>query len=178
MLQIGSLSLGIRNYNWMQSLYSVVFLLRRVAFVSILLGLKDQPAIAINLVLLLNIAFVTYFCSVNPHDNIFTHRREIANEALLQIITYHLALSMLSTGVVYDAILGWSMIMFVVLLFTSNILLVSITTVKTLQWKYYLKQLKKQKQSQTICVHEEPIVPSRNQEEQKQMFKIVEQELE
>ena len=39
--RIGSLTLGIRNYNIAQTLYSVVFLLRRVVFVAIVLSFKD-----------------------------------------------------------------------------------------------------------------------------------------
>ena len=150
MQKFGSLTLGIRNYNIFQILYPVVFLLRRVAFVVILIYFKDQPAIAINFVLLLNIAAVTYLCTVEPHDNIFSHRLEMINEALLQIITYHLAFSMLSTGVAFDDILGWCMIGFVALLLVINLSLVSMTTIKTMYWKYQLKKLKNQRINEQV----------------------------
>ena len=102
---------------------------------------------AILLVTILNIAYMTYLGEVKPHDSIFAHRLEIVNEALLQMITYHLTLSMILTGVANISIndaLGWSLIVFVSILLTFNLLLVSMTSVKILRWRYHLRQLKKQ----------------------------------
>ena len=63
-----SLMLGIRKYNHMEVFYSVFFLIRRFLFVVLLLSLEAHPAIAISILLLLNIAAMIYLGWVQPHD--------------------------------------------------------------------------------------------------------------
>ena len=58
--KIGSLFLGIRHFSIFQASYSVIFLLRRLAFIALLVFLEDRPCFVVMLVLILNMTFVCY----------------------------------------------------------------------------------------------------------------------
>ena len=82
-VRFGSLFLGIRNYSHLQVFYSVLFLIRRLVFVCVLVFLEDNPGIAVQLVLALNLTFSVYFAEVNPHTSLILYRLEIVNEWIL-----------------------------------------------------------------------------------------------
>ena len=78
-----SLYLGIRHLNIWQAYYSVVFLLRRLAFVAVLVHLDDKPYALVAVILVLNLTFICYVGYVDPHTQSSQRRLEIFNEALL-----------------------------------------------------------------------------------------------
>ena len=126
MKKIGSLTLGIRHYTELQALYSVIFMLRRLLFVAALVGLPEHPGLCVRGIIILNITAIGYFCTVQPHDSPIARRLEVVNESLLQIATYFLVGTELSTGVTYDDVIGNCLVGTIAILLIINIILVSV----------------------------------------------------
>ena len=101
-------------------------MLRRLLFVVALVGLPDHPGLCVRVIIILNITAIGYFCSVQPHDSPIARRLEVVNESLLQIGTYFLVGTELSTGVAYDDIIGSCLVATIAILLIINIILVCV----------------------------------------------------
>ena len=100
--KFGSLFLGISFLNIWQAWYSVLFLMRRLIFAAILIFLDERPYIVVLSVVALNLSFIIYLAEIKPHNQPAIHKLELLNECFLQAISYHLMISMISTGVMFD----------------------------------------------------------------------------
>ena len=147
--RIGSLFLGIRNYTKWQALYSVVYLLRRLAFVCVLVFIEDMPSIVVILVMTLNMMFIVYLGEARPHNSTTLHKVALFNEWTLQIITYHLIITWFTTGNFLDSPTGWSFIGFVSFLLGVNITFILLQTLKSI-WE----RLKLKKQHREFIKHQ------------------------
>ena len=121
--------LGIRKYKHMEAFYSVFFLIRRFFFVVLLLSLEAHPAIAVSVLMFLNIAAMIYIGWVQPHDTRASQRLELANDFCFQVICYMIAISMNSSGLHFDKVLGVIMVTLISLLIGVNLLYVMLMTV-------------------------------------------------
>ena len=130
--------------------------------------LKKQPVILSGLILFLNLVYLGYFFVAHPNNTPQMKYSEFGNEVLLQIVSYHLLLSAFrhnyksESGVndsmetvaslMYDNVLGWSMIGWIVFLQVVNLVAIVGNFVKEIYWKWHLKNLKKKKESITKVV--------------------------
>ena len=71
-------------------LYSVVFLMRRLIYVTLIVSLNENPVLFSFALILLNMAFILYIITTRPHDTQISLLVELSNEIMLQIISYHL----------------------------------------------------------------------------------------
>ena len=101
-----------------------------------LIWLADQQAIVVSSILILNMMFLCYMCEVRPHDNPTYSNLELKNELILHIICIHISLSIISTGVYFDDILGWSLCGWIGLLLFVNLYLISAMTFRNMKAKY------------------------------------------
>ena len=69
--------------------YSVVFLLRRTAFVMITFLLYDYPSFQTQVFIASSIVYIGYFSSNRIYEQKLTYRHEYLNELLLLNICYH-----------------------------------------------------------------------------------------
>ena len=82
----------------------------------------------ISILHFLNLLAMAYLGVVEPHDSKSSHRTELANEAGFQIVCYHIAISMVSPGLLFDYVHGWALIVLVSFLIFANLLYVTILT--------------------------------------------------
>ena len=156
---IGSLYPGIRYRTFLSRHYTQVFLVRRLAFIFLLVKLQDQTVLCAISILALNLVYLAYFFVATPHDRPEGKYSEAGNELLLQLISYHLLLSAFrnmyksdSSGeedsketvesLTFDSVLGWSMIGLLVFLQIANLIVMLIKSIKGLLWSSHLKKLK------------------------------------
>ena len=105
--------------------YTIVFLVRRLVYIFFLLQYKKQPAILACIILVINIFYIIYLNEAKPHNTPSGHLMEMINETLLQLVSYHLLISMFRiqlkveidgefveswATLAFDDILGWSLI--------------------------------------------------------------------
>ena len=120
-VKFGSLFQGIRHLSVWQSFYSVIFLLRRMAFVLILVFLDERPFLVVALILESNLAFVCYIGYTDPHNQPSLRNLEILNEMLMQIVTYHLVVTWFSTSPGFEMNVGWSLIFSIAFFYSFNL---------------------------------------------------------
>ena len=162
-MKFGTLIGGIRSYGLLQSMYTAIYLVRRLIYAVGLIALRDSPALVTSFIIFINITFIGYSISCDPHDSPVSRRIEIANESILMIITCHLLYSLFSVNKLPDPELndfnelvtetqesmdfknavGWSMISFIVLLQAVNYIVIGYEKVKLVKWQLYIRKLKK-----------------------------------
>ena len=120
-----------------------MFITRRLIYAILTVSCINNPNILIHVYLLSNVAYWVYLGEADPQDTLMGKRMEFFNETGLQVVTYHLALFPLMQTADSEAMLGWSMIGAVVLVFIFNLCVMLTLTIKGACRKLYLKRLKK-----------------------------------
>lgn len=119
--KIGSLYLAIRERSKYALFYSPVFMIRRILFVGLTVGLKNNASIQIHLFMFTSLFYLMYLGTVSPHTEIFVTKLEIVNETLFMLVSYQF---MLYTDVLQNVPLrysiGWSQVALVVFLLVIN----------------------------------------------------------
>ena len=87
----------------------------------ILVYLENRPLLVVILLIATNLGFVCYIGHVDPHTQPSLRNIEIMNEALLQIVTYHLVTTWCQTDRDFEMMLGWSLIGSIVFLYSFNL---------------------------------------------------------
>ena len=90
--KIGSLYLSIKNNNSWALAYSPLFLVRRILFLSLTIGLASFPSLQIHFFIFISLMYTIYLGSVIPHDVGLMTTSELLNESVLLLICYHFVL--------------------------------------------------------------------------------------
>ena len=121
----GSLYQGIQLDSKWQVACNLVFMFRRMFFITICFNLAQIPGVQIILVNLSNLASCVYYGKVKPFQTRFQTYLNLFNELLVTIVTWHM---MLFTDFVPDQdiqyMLGWSMIIVICLNGLVNIVII------------------------------------------------------
>ena len=144
--KIGSLYLGNRVEKIQQYLCSIVFLVRRLAYILMVISLMGLSVLFSVGLVQLNMLYLYYIVIVRPNDSRNSLKMEMMNEIILQIISYHI----LFTGcrnfyktkidgfleavenektLLFDQRLGQSMIICIVALQIFNLIVILGTTI-------------------------------------------------
>ena len=98
--------------------------------------------------------YIAYFGSARPLATTLARRLEYFNEIFLQLASYHLILYPLSVSLEDEKIMGWSMIGFIVSVFTVNLGVILVINFIALKRKLYLQRLKKRQAAQMAEMQE------------------------
>lgn len=90
--RISELYEGVRTESKAALLYSSTFIIRRLAFASILVNLSGYPAFQIIAFFNLSVLLCAYIVGVRPFANPALNRIEIFNEFCILLTAYHLVL--------------------------------------------------------------------------------------
>ena len=90
-MKYSSLSDGVKTYDEWYKQYFIIFLIRRILFVSMAYYLSDDKftVLQVFLNLLLTQLFVSYLINVRPFEGQFENNIEISNEIWLLFLSYH-----------------------------------------------------------------------------------------
>ena len=72
--------------------YPLVYLVRRTAFVAVTFLLFNQPSLQLYLMIHSSLLYIFYICTFPLYRTRALRRHELANEMILLLIYYHLAL--------------------------------------------------------------------------------------
>lgn len=142
--KIGSLYLSIKNNNNWALAYSPLFLVRRILFLSLTIGLASLTSLQIHFFIFISLMYTIYLGLVVPHDIGLMTTSELLNETVLLLICYHF---ILFTDIVTDRAvrksLAWGMTACVGLLFLLNFYVMIDANLQVFKWKYHVYKLKR-----------------------------------
>ena len=156
--KIGSLYLGVRIQNPLEYLYSPIFLIRRLVYIALLIALQAQPVLFLICLIHVNILYLCYNFTVQPHKSKSAALQETINEIFFQLITYCVTLTSWrnffkildpksdeyqenNMTILFDRWLGQCAIGLVVCLQIFNLIVIIGVTIKDLRHKLRLKRI-------------------------------------
>jgi hypothetical protein len=114
-------------------------MVRRILFIAITFGLKDQSSLQIHLFTACTLVYIGYLGLVVPHYIYFTTVLELANETVFVLICYNF---ILLTDITSDRDLrfnlGWFLVALVLLIMATNFAIIINVSVNAMKWKYKL----------------------------------------
>ena len=70
--------------------YPIIFLIRRSCFVFLTFYYFEQPVLAIQILIFLNVLYIIYINSVPTYDEPMVRNGDIFNESAFMIVCYHM----------------------------------------------------------------------------------------
>ena len=77
------------------ALQNLIFLVNRIASACVLIGMRDDPLIACQIMLLWNVGKLGYFMAVRPYKDRLMNNTEIWND-ITSVITFYLLMSLMA----------------------------------------------------------------------------------
>ena len=143
--KIGAMYFGLNEKKPRVSFYSIVFLLRRSAFIAVTFLLFARPGLQVEFMAYPTLAYICFISHLNVHETPRQKNIEMMNEVILVGICYHF---ILFADPIWDEDLreafGTSVVGFVLSLLGINTLIIIVVNIQTIRRKCYLCKLKKQ----------------------------------